>query len=202
MEKVFQRGIECLFSIVMTIIAILLLFFSQIRFPAKKTFLLPNWAFVVLALGVTLVLMMVWRNWFSKRLCNRERHIDRMVGYATLALFLVEGYICFNILFSSDWDPGIVWKAAISRAHGDYEEMDFWGVYFSIYPNNVLLLLLESVCYRVNHATGIFGESYSRMTPTLLGCASISAACWLVYKELSLLTERRYALLGFALTVL
>ena len=201
MEKVFQRGIECLFSMVMTIIAILLLFFSQINFPVKKTFLLPNWAFVMLALCVTLVLMMVWRNCFSKRLCNRERHIDRMVGYATLALFLAEGYICFNILFSSDWDPGIVWKAAVFWAHGDHEEMDFWGVYFSIYPNKVLLLLLESMCYRVNHAIGIFGESYSRMTLILLGCASISAACWLVYKELSLLTERRYALLGFVCCV-
>lgn len=201
MKKVFFRGIECLFTGTMTVIAILLLFFSQVHFAAKKTFLLSNWAFALLGLGVALLLILVWRRWLPEESQDSERRMDRAVGYVTLGLFVVQVYICWNILFASNWDPGIVWNAALPRAQGDIPGMEAVAHYFSIYPNNILLLLLNTGCYRLNHALGIFGESYSRMMPVLLDCASISAACYLVYKEISMLTKRQYALLGFACCV-
>ena len=201
MEKVFRKGIECLFSATMTVIAILLLFFSKTGFAAKKTFLLPNWAFALLGVGTALVLMLLFRRWLPEERRDRERQTDRIVGFVTLGLFAAQVYICLNILFASNWDPGIVWDAALPRARGDISGMEAIAHYFSIYPNNILLLLLNTGCYRLNHALGIFGESYSRMVPILLDCASISAACWLTYKELTLLTKRRYALLGFVCCV-
>ena len=201
MEKVFRKGIECLFSATMTVIAILLLFFSKTGFAAKKTFLLPNWAFALLGVGAALVLMLLLRRWLPEERRDRERQTDRIVGFVTLGLFVAQVYICLNILFASNWDPGIVWDAALPRARGDISGMEAIAHYFSIYPNNILLLLLNTGCYRLNHALGIFGGNYSRMVPILLDCASISAACWLTYKELSLLTERRYALLGFVCCV-
>ena len=201
MKKVFFRGIEFLFTGTMTVIVLLLLFFSQVHFAAKKTFLLPNWAFALLGLGAALLLMLVWRRWHLEESQDSERRMDRAVGYVTLGLFVVQVYICWNILFASNWDPGIVWNAALPRAQGDVPGMEAVAHYFSIYPNNILLLLLNTGCYRLNHALGIFGESYSRMVPVLLDCASISAACHLVYKEISMLTKRQYALLGFACCV-
>lgn len=204
-----KKAIECVFTSTMTAILVLLLFFSGSSFAAKKYFAFPNSKFLAIAFAVAVAILIVAK--MFKRLMKAKigeidgsklEKLDKIVFYMSWGLFFTEVYICFNIIFASNWDPGAVWFAALSRAYDDLIGMGDWNIYLSRYPNNHVLLFLYTACYRFNQSFGIFGEQYSRMLPVVIDCATISGAVYLTYKELCLIVKKNYAFLGFVLCVL
>ena len=199
-----KKVIEGIFTATMTAILVLLLFFSGSSFAAKKYFAFPNSKFLAIAFAVAVAILIVAK--VFKRLMkakigeNDSSKLDRIVSCMSWGLFAAEIYICFNILFATDWDPRVVWSAAMARVSGDLDYGEYW--YFSRYPNNLVLLFLYSASYQFNQLFGIFGEQYCRMLPIIIDCATISGAVYLTYKELCLIVKKNYAFLGFVLCVL
>ena len=73
--------------------------------------------------------------------------------------------------------------------------------YYSMYPNNLLILLLETACIKLNNEFGVFVGNYNMMSAIIVDCVTISCACYLVYKVLTLHVKRNFAFGGFLVAV-
>lgn len=195
---ILEKLVEGLFAGMMTAALLLVLLCSGTEYNCKITFLLPNWVLCGGALVISLLLvLLVCRQRQKRWMGDAIRWLDRMVPWICLGLFCVEVYISFCIFFQPGWDPGTLWKRAWQRIYGDS-----WGDYFSRYPNNLLLLLLETFLLRFNSAFGIFPGDYAQMCCIVVDCAAITLSCLLTYRLLKNLTTRGWALVGFLLCVL
>lgn len=115
--------------------------------------------------------------------------------------FAIQVYISYNILFETDWDAGIILYSVRGFLAGDgLDEFRQW--YFSLYPNNLMLLFYELLVLKINSVFGIFIGQQQLMCMVIINCALSSSACYLVYKIAILYVKRLYATLGFVLAVL
>lgn len=145
----FQKGIDYLSAALLGTVIILVVFFSNVPRYISKSFLLPNGTLVLIAVGGWLLFVGACRFISEKRHLRltsdeeggeKQHMVDRAVVGLCVCLFFVQLYICFNIFFVTGWDPGTIWATALARVEGEvWNEM-----YFSRYPNNLLLLLLET----------------------------------------------------------
>lgn len=195
---ILEKITEGLFAGMMTAALLLVLLFSGAAYNCKITFLLPNWALCGAALVLSLLLVMfVCRQRQKHWMGDAVQWLDRMVPWILLGLFVVEVYISFCIFFQPGWDPGTLWKRAWQRIYGDS-----WGDYFSRYPNNLLLLLLETFLLRFNSAFGVFPGDYAQMCCILVDCAAIALSCGLTYQVMKNLTGPGWALVSFLFCIL
>lgn len=104
-------------------------------------------------------------------------------------------------MFETDWDAGIILYSVRGFLAGDgLDEFRQW--YFSLYPNNLMLLFYELLVLKINSVFGIFIGQQQLMCMVIINCALRSSACYLVYKIAILYVKRLYATLGFVLAVL
>ena len=204
----FRQCIAYLTAALLGTVVMLVVFFPDIY--GRKKFLLPNWSLALIALGVWLLFAVACRFVSEKHRkrcslraeCERQNdeccRLDCAIKWMCVGLFLAELYIAFNIYFSIGWDPGSVWWAALTSIDGEP-----WGeAYFSMYPNNLLLLLIETTLARFQYAFGFLTEDYAPMACIAVGCVAITLSCYFTYRVLCLVTRRRYAVAGFCLCVI
>ena len=205
----FQSCIDHLSVVLLGMVGILVIFFSNVPRYISRTFLLSNGILLCIAVCGWLVFVIACRFISEKRRTsltsqaesgngdNRCCVVDRAVGWLCACLFFLQLYICFNIFFVTGWDPGTIWETALVRADGG-----IWNeLYFSRYPNNRLLLLLETALIKTHGMLGILPKEYAPMACIAADCAAITLACYFTYRELCLVTKRRYAVVGFLLCV-
>ena len=200
----FQKGIDYLSAALLGTVIILVVFFSNVPRYISKSFLLPNGTLVLIAVGGWLLFVGACRFISEKRHLRlpsdeeggeKQHMVDRAVVGLCVCLFFVQLYICYNIFFVTGWDPGTIWATALARVEGEvWNEM-----YFSRYPNNLLLLLLETALIKIHNMVGILPKEYAPMACIALDCAAITLACYFTYRELCLVTKKRYAVVGFLL---
>lgn len=197
--KWMEKALEGLFAMLMTAVVLLVLAAANADFSCKVTFQVPNAVLMLVGVAAIVLFLALCGTVSSsskKWAVAAASKLDRAVPWICAALFLTEVYISICIFFNPGWDPGSIWKRAQQRILGDS-----WGDYFSKYPNNLLLLLGETLLLRVNQHAGIFPGDYAPMACIVVNCAVISATCFFVYRLLCLLTRRRYALVGLGLCI-
>ena len=166
----FQKGIDYLSAALLGTVIILVVFFSNVPRYISKSFLLPNGTLVLIAVGGWLLFVGACRFISEKRHLRlssdeeggeKQHMVDRAVVGLCVCLFFVQLYICYNIFFVTGWDPGTIWATALARVEGEvWNEM-----YFSRYPNNLLLLLLETALIRIHNMVGILPKEYAGFSP-------------------------------------
>ena len=201
----FQKCIAYLSAALLGLVFILTIFFPDMVPSIPKKFLLPNGILLLVAFGGWAFFVIVFQNITGGKLCVslsgrralNPAQIDRAVGWSCVLLFFLQLYITFNIFFVTAWDAGTIWGTALFRTEGS----PLNEAYFSRYPNNLLLLLLETFLAKVHYMFGFLPEEYAPMACIAADCAAITLACYFTYRELCLLTDRRYAVIGFLLCV-
>ena len=126
---------------------------------------------------------------------------DRAVKFLTPVLFALQIYIMYNIFFETGWDSGIqvIPAAKIIARNGDKSFLS--DIYFSNYPNNLLLVSLYAAVLKINDSVGIFFENYCLMAIVILNCAISTSSAVLIYKTGKKLLNEKYAFLGYLLGV-
>lgn len=210
MRKFFLQISKGLFAVMMLWIIYLITFATDDYYSCKRIFLISNKRIIVyLFLLVSLVAVLYYVK--QKRIHNRtgglasrlpgfaisDEKYDTVVRYACILLFVVEVYISYNIFFTNEWDPGGIWKTAVARYRDDIGWSLGISHYYSMYPNNLLLLLLETLCLKINSKVGIFTEQYNMMSAIVVDCVTITTACYFTYKTLTLYVKRKSAFSGF-----
>lgn len=196
---------KLLFAIMMAVILVLVIFFQDVPYACKKNFLVSNRmiAIAVLLLFAAVIVLhyLRKRNNHCLKFVIDDKSYDRVAKYATLCLLVTDIYISYNIFFTNGWDPGGIWTAAVARHNGDLGWSHGIAHYFSMYPNNTLLLLLETACLKMNSEFGIFVGNYNMMSAIVVDCVTICSACYLTYKVLTLHVRRQTAFGGFLVGV-
>lgn len=208
MKHFADSAARWLFTILMAASLILVVVFQFTDFAYKKEFLLPNWASLLIGLGVTALLLRL--TGMGRKQCSRIKPGDRTavhslsgraVWITTPCLFALQVFIAWNIFFITGWDSWTVLKAARTLAAG--KKLGSWySWYFSIFPNNHALLLYETLLLSINRALGLFAGDAEPFILVIANCALNTAACVLVWKTLKLYMREGPAFAGFVLSCL
>lgn len=207
MKKILFNMGRALFTAVMAIVLVLISFFQDGSFSCRMTFRIPN-AQIAFLICAAMLLVIIWNCWRKKHNSSLKAFelsnqvCDRAALGITICLLAIEIYVSYNIFCTNEWDPGGIWNTAVARYHSDLGWSLGIAHYFSMYPNNLLLLLLETFCLKVNGSFGVFQGNYNMMSAIIVDCFAISCACFLVYKVLALHVSRKFAFGGFLAAVI
>lgn len=194
-----------MFGIVMAGIIFLLLFFEHAKYCNKSEPLLSNKAIFGILAAVCLVMAALYYLYKAGRRripALKPINLDRLTAWLTITLFFIQVYVAWNIFFLTGWDPSALRDFAVCLAKGSIDNVGFYQQYFSVYPNNLLLIFLQVFILKANNAVGIFTGEYTTMCLVLVNCFINSLTCWLVYKTVGLFTEKKVAFIGYSLAVL
>lgn len=195
MEKITVTTIKILFASMMSSLLFLLMFFQNENYACKKTFLISNLA-ILLCYAVLLLLTVISAYKMSKYRRRLENiNWDRIVKAITACLFLGQLYVSYNIIFYTGWDVEYILSTSKALAFG--EPVESFSYYYSKYPNNLLLVLVQSICLKINRAVGIFEGDRQFMCIVFLNCVLSSLSCFLIYKIAGFYLSKKFAFAGF-----
>lgn len=130
-----------------------------------------------------------WLNWFDKR-----------VNLIAFIFFGIQIYVCYNIFFETGWDPGqnIIPTVRLMLANADVSVMN--DAYFSMFPNNLLLVQIYFLILKINNAFGIFFGDYQLMSIVLVNCVIMTISCRLIYSIVALKISKGYAFFAYVMS--
>lgn len=175
-------------------IIILNFFFSYTNYSCKKIFILPN----ILLLVLGLLLMSLMLGFFCK--ISRSWKIPS-INKLSVVLFLIQAYVFYNVQFhTNQWDQWKVYWNADMISKGQTEGLA--NFYFSSYPNNQLIVFVQSLILRANRICGVLDKE-GFMFMILIQCALCTLTGKLLFEIIEILTESKsYALVGWILFVI
>lgn len=150
-----NRIIQYLFTLILMTILLLCIFSDRITYACPGYIYRRVSIFLLVALGVLLI------GCISSVLAkiikiNHPNYIFILV--VSLTLLFVQLVVIYSYYFRTDWDPGEVFGAAYGFANS--AEPDSHSYYFSLYPNNMMLLFIEYVICKTCKIIGISQASY------------------------------------------
>lgn len=188
LSKVFDRVIQGMFFLFIALILSVLLFSNE-NHIMRQNFILPNYLLLIIGLGFTGILLFL----NSKIKINIDVNINKL----TFILFLLVSYISFNIAAEFNWDNYTVLHNAQLIA-GGAESKYLDSEYFSIYHNNMLLLMIYTLIFKLHKIFGIFVNYNNYMPIILVQCALMSMSAKVLYNIVFDLTKSQKAsLLSF-----
>ena len=202
-KNIIYTTIKYAFAAVMAFLLVLVLGFEQTDYACKAWFLLSN----RLLLLFWAVILSLWflGNHIQENRRNPDANpldYDRLVKWIAVLFLPVQIYIFYNAFFLTGWDAGAVREFAVQYISGDIRFSPDAQIYFSRYPNNILLLLISVVILRANIAFGIFTGEYTLMCCTVANCLISSLTCWLVYRSAGLFVKKSRAFLAYCLCLI
>lgn len=153
--KIFMHSIKKIYSIMLSIIILICLIFQHIEYAREKEYFINN--FLALPLGIILVLIIYF---LVKRIVNKEniKNEKKILIVASISLFVIQVFCVLNYYFYTDWDVKTIIDSAYAIANGDIDNVATG--YFSMYPNNLLLLFLFSKIIEICNIVGLKACSY------------------------------------------
>lgn len=100
---------------------------------------------------------------------------------ASLVLLVVQFVVIWNAVFRTAWDPGAVWYGAHFVELGDQDGINSMAYYFSVYPNNLLLVWIYSIVLKLNDGIGT-PIANGTMLLALFQCIFVTGAGACLYK--------------------
>lgn len=142
-------------------------------------FMLPNY---VLFFAAVIFLFIIVKGWKGRKtlVMSQKKENALLVGVMIL-LFCVQAVVVYEIIFRTSWDVAAVWYGSNWVAQGDVAGIEEMSEYYSIYPNNLLLVYIFSRILKLNM---LFGSPISNggLLLALVQCLVIDVAGMLVFK--------------------
>ena len=156
----------CIFGILFFIILFLVLFAAQNTVYAYKAeFALPNYAYFLLGVLIWAGIRVSEECWPRGLKTYLKDNSEKLIRIFTILFFVFLVYIVYNYYFITGWDAGLLVDTAYQISSGQsFDSSTYESYYFSIYPNNILLIFiffkiikLESLFGILDAWTGIMG---------------------------------------------
>lgn len=201
-EEILYKVNKYIFLLIFSIISILLLVGAPLlTYFCKKTFYFQNFTLLILDIMVLYILFMAIK--FTKKYYYAfvKANADKIILAFTIILFFVQLFVGYNILFLTGWDVGgMVIPAAKSIVNGT--TMDGYNGYFSVYPNNILLVWIQSKVYWFANLFSsdnlILDIKFFTVVNSIISCLT----GWLTYECVKKLINKKWALYSWILFVL
>ena len=111
--------------------------FQHWTYARKLKELLPNLILLPLGgIGLFLLSCLIWR--FVPKSGTKKRAVIILCA----ALFLYQLISAYSYYFLTGWDAMVIREMSLAFARGDRVLMESWKEYFSIYPNNAMIVVL------------------------------------------------------------
>ena len=201
MKKFAYQATQRLYALIVGIIFLLMLFGQWCSFKLKKGFLIPN---IVILGGIILAGAFVYYWRYKKNEKQKAERIwkyDLIVKISLIILFVVQIFIAYNIVFEPGWDAGGIYNSAKIFVKGNRADIVI-RYPFSMYPNNLLLLFIESAVISFCNLFANENEVVQLMFFAVLNSMINVAACYLTYKSANLIFKKKIAFAAFILAVL
>jgi hypothetical protein len=112
---------------------------------APVRFMIPNFC---LFIAGSILLVLVVSGWqylhINKLKIFLEKREKLCLGVISGILLVVQLFIIYETIFQTAWDVQAVWYGSLWAALGDKQGISDMSEYFSIYPNNLLLVFIFS----------------------------------------------------------
>lgn len=194
---------ETLFQCILVIYALLWigivflnLFYSTNNYACKKHFLYSNiqlFMFGILG-GIFIYFIIVSVKENVKIQFSRIN-----INVLTALLFIIQVYVFYNMYFRTGWDPATIYLNAEMISKG--ETANLMNSYFSVYPNNLWIVYIQSILIRLNRAFGTF-DSDGIFFIIIVQCLLTSLSGKLLYDSLVILGCKKYSIIGWIIFVL
>lgn len=116
--------------------------------------------------------------------------------FATILLLSLQLVIVWNVVFRTSWDPGAVWYGAHYVSMGDSAGIESMAYYFSVYPNNLILVFIYSCILKLNILIGS-PISNGTMLLAFFQCFLISITGILFFKAAKRVVGSKLAWIGY-----
>ena len=112
---------------------------------------------------------------------STEKRENLYLLIVSLVLLIVQITSVWNAVFRTSWDPGAVWYGSHYVSLGDRAGIESMAYYFSVYPNNLVLVFIYSTILKINM---LIGQPISNGTMLLafFQCFLISVSGGLFFK--------------------
>lgn len=172
MEKFIDIASGLLFELIMIWCLVIVIFLPWLPMGdwIHKTFLLPNWALLLIGLACLFVLLVHLKN----------HTLSFGIGPSTVFLFIVQSFVAVQIYFKPGWDAGNnLLTDAWTMANG--LPLEGAITYYSQYNQNLLLLCIESAIMRIPVLMGVKTFEYGYISLIIVQCLLSSITGYLVY---------------------
>lgn len=133
---------------------------ERVTYFAKKSFALPEIVMLIIAALVIILVAFILK---SKNVTSKS---NKWINMASVLLFLILLYISLSIYFIPGWDSGAVLDDAKQMIFGVIPD----GDYYSMCPNQRMLLLVDYYICRVNYYFGVLDSRDGLMMIVLVQC--------------------------------
>lgn len=174
-----QKAVFVMLAMMMSSILILDLFFQNLEYFGRRVFLLPNCVLLLLGLMIFAAFAKLFLGKKSKVVLQINNQYQSNYQ-ASILLFVLLFYISLNIYFSTDWDAGYV----LNNARNVVDGSGIDDTYFSMYPNQQLLLFVESILIRINRNFGVIDSPDGLLCIIGVQCMLVAITGNVLYKIL------------------
>lgn len=126
-----------------------------------------------------------------------EQKENMFLLFATLMLLGIQIVVVWNTVFRTSWDPGAVWYGSHYVSLGDKAGIESMAYYFSVYPNNLILVFIYSSILKLNMLIGS-PISNGTMLLAFFQCGLISISGILFFKTAKRIVGEKLAWIGYA----
>lgn len=146
MSRWIKSGIALLFSVMMLCILVLIIgCFDQIAFASKREFLIGQGMMLCIGLSAAALGMAAVHGLSRIEAARRLEPAARILVWPML--FVLQLVLCYFSYFLTGWDAGMMLEYA--RWVGVYGATTVNDLYYSMYPNNVLITMIFGGIMRV-----------------------------------------------------
>lgn len=188
MKKDFpDKIICCAFFIMMLSILVVCIFFSGIEYARKVDNSGLGNAIKIL-LGIVVlggIKKIVSEIEGLKRNLSSENIVFVFLLIFGAVFLALQVFAVYNYYFFTDWDVKTIVEAAAAQAHG--ESLEQWEHYFSMYPNNLLLVYSYSVIIKLFIAVGF--EAHMYLGILAVQCMLYCGTGWILARVMFSLTH-------------
>ncbi len=144
--------------------------------------------------------ILVWCVWKKKKLKPDKTTTIKTENIcllcASLVLLALQFVVIWNAVFRTAWDPGAVWYGAHFVEMGDQDGINSMGYYFSVYPNNLLLVWIYSIVLKLNDVIGT-PIANGTMLLALFQCIFVTGAGACLYKTVRHFADQKIAWIAY-----
>ena len=195
-KEYLQRTINIILLFLFVWIIAALCIANKIDYAGKVNWKIGNIGLIIASL---LIIYLYCKK--VKEKTFQKINMNRLVLVATIVLFFIELYICYNIFFETGWDSGAYIIPAARTLLGKADVTSMNEVYFKTYPNNLFLVHIYYALLRINEKLGIFTGAYQLMVIIVFNCAISSMSCWMIYAIARKHVSIKYSLSGYILAI-
>ncbi len=115
-------------------------------------YVIPN-VILFFATGFFAFLLIRFLNFHPPLVMSRKKE-NIFLGVVSVLVLAVQVFLTYNIIFRTSWDVAAVWYGSHWVSMGDAAGIQEMSEYYSIYPNNLLLVFIFSRILKLNMMLG------------------------------------------------